>query len=127
MASPVSSKQVQVRRGKKHKIDFSSPSADDDLSRAIDLVINDRSIAPHLRAVVSCVKEMKEQLSAVIARNKELAEENEKVVARNVELESEVVSLRSQIDVLNHALSKKIPRELFLRMVICLLRIISRT
>lgn len=107
MDTPVVPKPIQGRRGKKHRMDFSSPANDDDLTRAIDLIIADQSLPPHLKAAMGCMLELKDQLTAVVARNKELVEENNMVRTRNTELESEVHSLRSQIGVLKQALSQQ--------------------
>lgn len=107
MDTPLAPNPVQDRRGKKHRLDLSSPVANDDLSRAVDLIINDQSLPPHLKAAVGCMLEIREQLNAVVAKNKELMEENIAVCARNVELENEVLSLKSQINVLKQALTSQ--------------------
>ncbi|WKY02209.1 hypothetical protein Q1695_015877 [Nippostrongylus brasiliensis] len=89
MDTPLASNPVQGRRGKKHRLDLSSPAANDDLIRAIDLIINDQSLPSHLKAAMGCMLEIREQLNTVVAKNKELADENTAVHARNKELESE--------------------------------------
>ncbi|WKY15664.1 hypothetical protein Q1695_000838 [Nippostrongylus brasiliensis] len=87
MDTPLASNPVQGRRGKKHRLDLSSPAANDDLIRAIDLIINDQSLPSHLKAAMGCMLEIREQLNTVVAKNKELADENTAVHARNKELE----------------------------------------
>ncbi|KAK5964794.1 hypothetical protein GCK32_022350 [Trichostrongylus colubriformis] len=74
---------VQGRRGKKHRIDLSSPGSDMDLGRAIELVIGDPSIPPHLKAAMGGLMEMKEQMMSILAKNKELTTENETIRQRN--------------------------------------------
>lgn len=98
-------KPVQGRRGKKHKMEFQSPIADDHLRQAIDQVIADTTLPAHLKAVIGCMLEIKEQLGAVMSKNKELIEENDAVRAKNCELEKEVSSLRSQISILKQELA----------------------
>ncbi|KAK5973775.1 hypothetical protein GCK32_001031 [Trichostrongylus colubriformis] len=48
-----------------------------DLGRAIELVIGDPSIPPHLKAAMGGLMEMKEQMMSILAKNKELTTENE--------------------------------------------------
>ncbi|KAK5986384.1 hypothetical protein GCK32_000359 [Trichostrongylus colubriformis] len=79
---------VQGRRGKKHRMDLSSPAADVDLGRAIELIIADPPIPPHLKAAMGGVMEMKEQMMSVLAKNKKLTEEKGIIRQRNCELEN---------------------------------------
>ncbi|KAK6049246.1 endonuclease/exonuclease/phosphatase family protein, partial [Cooperia oncophora] len=76
-----------------------------DFDRAINLVVNDASLPPHLKTVMNFLVDLKDQIGYVLARNKELQEENESVRRKNSELISEVNSLNSQIIVLKKALS----------------------
>ncbi|KAK5973232.1 hypothetical protein GCK32_022700, partial [Trichostrongylus colubriformis] len=54
-----------------------------DLGRAIELVIGDPSIPPHLKTAIEGLMEMKEQMMSVLAKNEELTEENDSIKKRN--------------------------------------------
>ncbi|KAK6044307.1 endonuclease/exonuclease/phosphatase family protein, partial [Cooperia oncophora] len=99
--------QIQNRNGKRHRLDVTSPQFDDHLRRAMDLIADDRSLPPHLKAAIGYLFEMKSELDDVLARNKQLMDENRLVKGRNSELEAEIVSLKSQITILKQSLSDK--------------------
>ncbi|KAL6738521.1 hypothetical protein Aduo_012063 [Ancylostoma duodenale] len=105
MDTPLAPPVVQNRRGKKHKIDYSPPAPDADFDRAVDLVLNDATLPPHLRTVMSHLLEIKEQFPVVIEVNRELTIENERISKINTELEKENSSLRLEIDCLKKTLS----------------------
>ncbi|EYC46188.1 hypothetical protein Y032_0405g876 [Ancylostoma ceylanicum] len=105
MDTPLALPVVQNQRGKKHKIDYSPPAPDADFDRAVDLVLNDATLPPHLRTVMSHLLEIKEQFSVVIEINRELTIENERISKKNAELEKENSSLRLEVDSLKKALS----------------------
>ena len=109
MDTPQAPVAPQTRRGKKHRIDFDSPHEKDvnEFDRAVDLIVQDQSLPAHLKTAIGFMLEMKEQMNAVMARNQALLEENRKVNEKNSELQKEICSLRSQIDVLKNALSRK--------------------
>ena len=53
---------VQIRRGKKHRIDIgASPPTADDLDHAVEMVLNDVSLPAHLRTVVNHLLQLKDQ------------------------------------------------------------------
>ncbi|KAK6046407.1 hypothetical protein COOONC_16088 [Cooperia oncophora] len=64
-------------------MELTSPVADMDLGRAIDLIIEDPTLPPHLKAALGSLLEMKDQLGLVISKNKELLEENSNIRKRN--------------------------------------------
>ncbi|KAK6050591.1 hypothetical protein COOONC_11904 [Cooperia oncophora] len=103
MDTPSAPAPIQGRRGKKHRMDLSSPG-EMDLDRAIDLIIGDSSLPPHLKTAMGFLLEMKDQIASV-KRNKELVEENNCMRLRNNELQEEVDSLKSQITLLKQALA----------------------
>ncbi|EYC02055.1 hypothetical protein Y032_0102g3458 [Ancylostoma ceylanicum] len=98
---------VQIRRGKKHKIDFGgSPPASDDLDHAVDLVLNDASLPAHLRTVVSHLLQFKDQFAVLLQKNRELIDENDRFRKENSDLLNENTSLKSQIGNLRSELSR---------------------
>ncbi|KAL6724393.1 hypothetical protein Aduo_019286 [Ancylostoma duodenale] len=98
---------VQIRRGKKHKIDLSeSPHATDDLDHAVYMVLNDVSLPAHLRAVVSHLLQFKDQFPILMEKNRELVAENNRVRKENSDLITENSSLKSQIGNLRSELSR---------------------
>ncbi|KAK6054851.1 hypothetical protein COOONC_07644 [Cooperia oncophora] len=94
-------RSLQVRNGKRHRLDVSSPQFDDHLRRAMQLIADDRSLPPHLKVS----HRMKSELNDVLERNRQLMEENSQVKERNSELENEIVLLKSQIATLKQSLS----------------------
>ncbi|EYB90916.1 hypothetical protein Y032_0212g2233 [Ancylostoma ceylanicum] len=85
MDTPQAPVAPQTRRGKKHRIDFDSPHEKDqnDFDRAVDLIVRDQTLPPHLKTAIGFMLEMKEQMNAVMTRNQELVEENRKVNEKN--------------------------------------------
>ncbi|KAL6743824.1 hypothetical protein Aduo_016819 [Ancylostoma duodenale] len=82
---------VQIRRGKKHKIDLGgSPPAADDLDHAVDMVLNDVSLPAHLRTVVSHLLQFKDQFAILMEKNRELVAENNRVRNENSDLITEI-------------------------------------
>ncbi|KAL6723993.1 hypothetical protein Aduo_018931 [Ancylostoma duodenale] len=97
---------VQVRRGKKHKIEFDSPPKNAEIDEAVDLVLNDAPLPSYLGIVASHLVEFKEQFAALVIKNHELIAENELARKKSYELLTENNSLRSEIDNLKLELSR---------------------
>ncbi|KAK6045205.1 hypothetical protein COOONC_17290, partial [Cooperia oncophora] len=112
METPLTSESnaLQTRRGKRHRIDLASPQFEDQLKRAIDLIANDQSLPPHLKAAMGYLFEIRNEMNEVLARNAQLLEENRLVKEKNCMLQSEIDSLKSQINVLKKSLSDDPPQ-----------------
>ncbi|KAL6737781.1 hypothetical protein Aduo_011396 [Ancylostoma duodenale] len=107
METPLAPPPIQKRRAKKHKIDCSPQPLDGDFDRAVNSVLNDVSLPPHSRTVVSHLLGINEQFSTVLAKNRELTIEKEELRNKNCDLLKENNSLRSEIDSLKLVVSQK--------------------
>ncbi|KAK6059051.1 hypothetical protein COOONC_03323 [Cooperia oncophora] len=84
---------LQIRDGKGTVWTFLASRFDDRLRPAMELIADDRSLTPHLKASIRIPFEIKSELDDVLARNKQLLEENKQVKERNSELENEIIPL----------------------------------
>lgn len=107
MASSSVPTSIQNRRSKRVKASTQSPSPTTDIDSAVDLLVNDASLPPHLRVVVCHLLEMKKEYTSILSRNQDLVEEMKMVRLRNEELQKENSNLHSEIVALKSQLSSK--------------------
>lgn len=107
MDTPVAAFSLQMRRGKRHKASSATPPQTPDLHSAVDLLLKDANLPPHLRVVISHLLEIKDEFSKVVARNQELVEENKVIQEKSAVLLRENASLQSEVNKLRYKLSSK--------------------
>lgn len=107
MESSVVSPSLQIPPAKKHKGSSTAPLQASDLDSAVDLLMNDTSLPPHLGIVLAHLLEIKNEYASLLRRNQELVKEMESVQQRNNELQNENSVLLTEIGSLRSQLSNK--------------------